>query len=44
MPDGRSMGMFIILPDATMLLTCGVNTGTAGYGNDVSLTVLLLAM
>ncbi|KAG8882655.1 hypothetical protein FRB98_003546, partial [Tulasnella sp. 332] len=34
LPDGRSMGMFVILPDATMLLTNGVNTGTAGYGND----------
>ncbi|KAG8885557.1 hypothetical protein FRB98_001747 [Tulasnella sp. 332] len=34
LPDGRSMGMFVILPDGTMLLTNGVKTGTAGYGND----------
>ncbi|KAG9014896.1 hypothetical protein FRB94_009054 [Tulasnella sp. JGI-2019a] len=33
LPDGRAMGSFIVLPDATILLTNGVNTGTAGYGN-----------
>ncbi|KAG9013502.1 hypothetical protein FRB90_005995 [Tulasnella sp. 427] len=34
LPDGRSMGQFILLPDGTLLLTNGANTGTAGYGNN----------
>ncbi|KAG8896391.1 hypothetical protein FRB99_008918 [Tulasnella sp. 403] len=34
LPDGRSMGSFILLPDETIFLSCGANTGTAGYGND----------
>ncbi|KIO34546.1 glyoxal oxidase [Tulasnella calospora MUT 4182] len=34
LPDGRSMGNFILLPDETLLLTNGANTGTAGYGNN----------
>ncbi|EJU01093.1 copper radical oxidase [Dacryopinax primogenitus] len=33
-PEGRSMGQFIILPDGKLLLLNGANLGTAGYGND----------
>ncbi|KAG8925018.1 hypothetical protein FRC02_009973 [Tulasnella sp. 418] len=33
LPDGRSMGNFIHLPDGTIFLVNGANTGTAGYGN-----------
>ncbi|KAK8844701.1 hypothetical protein IAR55_006550 [Kwoniella newhampshirensis] len=34
MPEGRSMGQFIYLPDGTMWMGNGVNMGTAGYGDD----------
>ncbi|KZP00880.1 copper radical oxidase [Calocera viscosa TUFC12733] len=33
-PEGRSMGQFIILPDGTLMLLNGAELGTAGYGND----------
>ncbi|KDN52348.1 copper radical oxidase [Tilletiaria anomala UBC 951] len=31
LPEGRSMGQFIHLPDQTMLIINGANKGTAGY-------------
>ncbi|KAG8927452.1 hypothetical protein FRC01_007464 [Tulasnella sp. 417] len=34
LPDGRTMGQFILLPDETLFLTNGANLGTAGYGNN----------
>ncbi|WVR03155.1 hypothetical protein IAU60_000145 [Kwoniella sp. DSM 27419] len=34
MPEGRSMGQFIYLPDGTMWMGNGVNMGTAGYGDE----------
>ncbi|EJU01106.1 glyoxal oxidase [Dacryopinax primogenitus] len=34
LPEGRTMGQFIMLPDSTLFLTNGGGTGTAGYGND----------
>lgn len=33
LPQGRSMGQFIHLPDATMVIVNGANKGTAGYAN-----------
>ncbi|KAL7423524.1 hypothetical protein Q5752_001104 [Cryptotrichosporon argae] len=33
-PEGRSMGQFVILPDATMWMGNGVAMGTAGYGDE----------
>jgi hypothetical protein len=33
LPEGRSMGQLIYLPDGTMWLGNGVNMGTAGYGD-----------
>jgi len=33
MPEGRSMGQFIILPDGRLFMFNGIATGTAGYGN-----------
>jgi hypothetical protein len=33
LPEGRSMGSLIGLPDGTIFLTNGVNKGVAGYGN-----------
>lgn len=32
LPEGRTMGNFIILPDATLFLCNGAALGTAGYG------------
>ncbi|KAG8909543.1 hypothetical protein FRC01_006866 [Tulasnella sp. 417] len=34
LPDGRTMSNFILLPDQTLFLCNGANTGTAGYGTD----------
>ncbi|TYJ51663.1 hypothetical protein B9479_007751 [Cryptococcus floricola] len=34
MPEGRSMGQFVLLPDGTMWMGNGVGMGTAGYGNE----------
>ena len=34
MPEGRSMGQFIYLPDGTMWMGNGVGMGTAGYGDE----------
>ncbi|KAK4686476.1 hypothetical protein P7C73_g3648, partial [Tremellales sp. Uapishka_1] len=34
LPEGRSMGQLIYLPDGTMWLGNGVAMGTAGYGNE----------
>ncbi|EST05926.1 protein of unknown function DUF1929 [Kalmanozyma brasiliensis GHG001] len=33
LPQGRSMGQFIHLPDGTMVIVNGANKGTAGYTN-----------
>lgn len=33
LPEPRSMGQFIHLPDATMVIVNGAQMGTAGYGN-----------
>jgi len=33
MPEGRSMGTFIFLPNGKILCLNGANSGTAGYGN-----------
>ena len=33
LPEGRSMGQFIHLPDGTMVIVNGAEKGTAGYGN-----------
>ncbi|EPQ30665.1 uncharacterized protein PFL1_01566 [Pseudozyma flocculosa PF-1] len=33
LPEGRSMGQFIHLPDGTMVILNGGSKGTAGYGN-----------
>ncbi|CBQ71154.1 probable Glo1-Glyoxaloxidase 1 [Sporisorium reilianum SRZ2] len=33
LPEGRSMGQFIHLPDGTMVIVNGANKGTAGYAN-----------
>ncbi|KAI3626134.1 hypothetical protein CBS9595_001495 [Malassezia furfur] len=33
LPEGRSMGQFIQLPDGTMVIVNGAEKGTAGYGN-----------
>ncbi|SNX82079.1 probable glyoxaloxidase 1 [Melanopsichium pennsylvanicum] len=33
LPEGRSMGQFIHLPDGTMVILNGANKGTAGYTN-----------
>lgn len=33
MPEGRSMGNFIFLPDGRLFLLNGIAKGTAGYGN-----------
>jgi hypothetical protein len=33
MPDPRSMGQFILLPDGTILVLNGARNGTAGYAN-----------
>jgi len=34
LPQGRTMGNFVLLPDQTVFLVNGANTGVAGYGND----------
>ncbi|WVO17686.1 hypothetical protein L204_105384 [Cryptococcus depauperatus] len=34
MPEGRSMGQFVLLPDGSMWMGNGVAMGTAGYGDD----------
>ncbi|KAG8908534.1 hypothetical protein FRB99_005894 [Tulasnella sp. 403] len=34
LPDGRTMGNFIMLPDKTLFLCNGANMGTAGYGTE----------
>lgn len=34
LPEGRVMGSAILLPDMTMFVVNGANTGVAGYGND----------
>ncbi|CCF48116.1 hypothetical protein NDA11_003367 [Ustilago hordei] len=33
LPEGRSMGQFIHLPDGTMVIVNGANKGTSGYTN-----------
>jgi hypothetical protein len=33
LPEGRSMGQFVFLPDGRMWMGNGIGTGTAGYGN-----------
>lgn len=33
MPEGRSMGNFVFLPDGRLFLLNGIAKGTAGYGN-----------
>jgi len=33
LPDGRSMGSMILLPDGRIFFANGAKTGTAGYGN-----------
>nr|QBH67489.1 putative glyoxaloxidase 1 [Ustilago esculenta]QBH67600.1 putative glyoxaloxidase 1 [Ustilago esculenta] len=33
LPQGRSMGQFIHLPDGTMVIVNGANKGTSGYAN-----------
>ncbi|KAF7971613.1 hypothetical protein HWV62_20712 [Athelia sp. TMB] len=33
LPEGRTMGNLILLPDGTVFMTNGGATGTAGYGN-----------
>jgi hypothetical protein len=33
LPQGRTMGQFIHLPDGTMVIVNGANKGTAGYSN-----------
>lgn len=33
LPEGRSMGQFIHLPDGTMVIVNGAEKGVAGYGN-----------
>ncbi|SPO32358.1 probable glyoxaloxidase 1 [Ustilago trichophora] len=39
LPEGRSMGQFIHLPDGTMVIVNGANKGTAGYTNATYNTV-----
>ncbi|KDQ12600.1 hypothetical protein BOTBODRAFT_176282 [Botryobasidium botryosum FD-172 SS1] len=39
LPEGRSMGSFIALPDGTFFLGNGANTGVAGYGVNISWTI-----
>ncbi|KAF8334022.1 DUF1929-domain-containing protein [Cantharellus anzutake] len=34
LPEARTMGNFILLPDGRILLVNGAKLGTAGYGND----------
>lgn len=34
LPEGRVMGNAILLPDGTIFVANGANTGVAGYGND----------
>ena len=34
LPEGRSMGNLILLPNAKILMLNGANTGTAGYGTE----------
>lgn len=34
LPEGRTMGNFILLPDGTVFLTNGGGMGTAGYGTE----------
>lgn len=34
LPEGRVMGNAILLPDGTVFVANGANTGVAGYGND----------
>ena len=36
LPEGRSMGNMIALPDGTFWIGNGANTGVAGYGVNVS--------
>jgi hypothetical protein len=38
MPEGRTMGQFILLPDGTMLVVNGGINGTAGYSTQTLLT------
>ena len=37
MPEGRSMGQFVMLPDGTFWMGNGVGMGTAGYGISYSI-------
>lgn len=37
MPEGRTMGQFIILPDGKLLVLNGALNGTAGYAKSISL-------
>lgn len=39
LPEGRSMGQFIHLPDGTMVIVNGANKGTSGYTNATYNTV-----
>lgn len=41
LPDGRTMGNFILLPTGKIFLVNGVNQGVAGYGNDVRIGVTM---
>ncbi|KAF8530384.1 glyoxal oxidase [Hysterangium stoloniferum] len=34
LPQGRTLGNLVLLPDQTVFLVNGANTGVAGYGND----------
>lgn len=38
MPEGRTMGQFIILPDGTLLVLNGAANGTAGFANQTLYT------
>ncbi|KAB5590989.1 Copper radical oxidase [Ceratobasidium theobromae] len=44
LPDGRTMGQFIILPDGTMLIINGAVNGTAGYAQATGETALYADM
>ncbi|KDQ20479.1 hypothetical protein BOTBODRAFT_26498 [Botryobasidium botryosum FD-172 SS1] len=39
LPEPRSMGNFILLPDGTLFMTNGAMTGVAGYGVNISWSI-----
>jgi hypothetical protein len=39
MPDPRTMGQFILLPDGKILVVNGARNGTAGYGTHTNITL-----